>query len=141
MTQKQMEEMNERGDKHMGFDHLKTTHHFLLASDGGAIRVEANSARDKQSRDQIRRHLGHIATMFAEGNFNTPMLIHAKNPPGTDVMQQLKAEISYKFKNTARGALIRIATSNPNALAAIHEFLRFQIREHMTGDSLEVSGR
>ena len=37
MTQKQMDEMNKRGDKHMGFDYLKTTHHFLLANDGGAI--------------------------------------------------------------------------------------------------------
>ena len=37
MTQESMEEMNKRGDKVMGFDHLKTTHHFILASDGGVI--------------------------------------------------------------------------------------------------------
>jgi hypothetical protein len=37
-----MDEMNRGGDKHMGFDHLKTTHHFLLANDGGSIQFEAN---------------------------------------------------------------------------------------------------
>lgn len=140
MTQKQMDEMNMRGDKHMGFDHLKTTHHFLLANDGGAIQVEANDAKDMDSRDQIRGHLRHITTMFSEGNFEIPMLIHEKTPPGSEVMQKLKGEISYKYKETDRGALIQISTSNAQALQAIHEFLKFQIKEHMTGDPLEVKG-
>jgi hypothetical protein len=101
------EKMNMRGDKHMGFDHLKTTHHFLLASDGGAIQVEANDAKDSASRDQIRRHLRHIAMMFSEGDFQVPMLIHERTPPGSEVMQKLKGEISYEYKETDRGALFR----------------------------------
>jgi hypothetical protein len=140
MTQKQMDEMNMRGDKHMGFDHLKTTHHFLLANDGGAIQVEANDAKDTASRDQIRGHLRHIAMMFSEGNFDIPMLVHEKTPPGSEVMQKLKEEISYKYKETDRGALIQISTDNGQALQAIHKFLKFQIKEHMTGDPLEVKG-
>src|SRR6185369_10853082 len=78
MSQHQMDEMNKRGDKHMGFDHLKTTHHFLLANDGGSIQVEANDLKDTESRDQIRQHLRHITMMFSEGNFEVPMLIHEK---------------------------------------------------------------
>lgn len=140
MTQKQMDEMNMRGDKHMGFDHLKTTHHFLLANDGGAIQVEANDAKDTASRDQIRGHLRHIAMMFSEGNFEIPMLIHEKTPPGSEVMQKLREEISYKYKETDRGALIQISTGNGQALQAIHEFLKFQIKDHQTGDPLEVKG-
>src|SRR2546429_8205928 len=97
------EEMNKRGDHVMGFDHLKTTHHFRLLSDGGAIEITANSADDIESRDQIRMHLGHIAKMFAEGNFNAPMLIHDQSPPGVPVMQSLKAEITYKFDEIERG--------------------------------------
>src|SRR5437016_276860 len=124
MSQQQMEEMNKRGDQAMGFDHLKTTHHFLLASDGGSIQVEANDAKDKQSRDQIRQHLRHIAMMFGEGNFQVPMLVHAETPPGAEVMQKLKAEITYKFKETERGALIRISTTNADALKSIHYLLR-----------------
>jgi hypothetical protein len=140
MTQKQMDEMNKRGDKHMGFDHLKTTHHFLLANDGGAIQVEANDAKDTESRDQIRGHLRHITMMFSEGNFEVPMLIHEKTPPGSEVMQKLKGEITYEYKETDRGALIQMSTVNKQALQAIHKFLKFQIKEHMTGDPLEVKG-
>jgi hypothetical protein len=133
-----MAHMNERGDKVMGFDHTKTTHHFLLRSDGGAIQVVANDAADKESRDQIRRHLRHIAKMFSEGNFAAPMLIHETNPPGAEVMKQLKEKIKYDFGETEKGAQIRISTGDAEALNAIYEFLRFQIREHMTGDPLTV---
>ena len=137
-----MEAMNERGDKVMGFDHLKTTHHFLLKTDGGVIKIEANDNADKESRDQIRGHLRHIAVMFSEGNFSAPMLIHSKNPPGTQLMKQLKDKIKYEFGENERGAQIRISTSDAKALGAIYEFFRFQIKEHMTGDPLEVdSGR
>ena len=137
-SQHQMDEMNKRGDKHMGFDHLKTTHHFLLANDGGSINVEANDVKDSESRDQIRRHLRHIAMMFGEGNFEVPMLIHEKTPSGSETMKQLKSEISYEFIETERGASIKISTTNAQAVKAIHEFLTFQITEHKTGDPLEV---
>jgi hypothetical protein len=125
----------------MGFDHLKTTHHFLLANDGGSIQVEANDAQDKQSRNQIRQHLRHIAMMFSDGNFDVPMLVHAEAPPGTEVMQKLKAEISYKYEEMDRGASIRISTGNADALQAVHDFLRYQIKEHMTGDPLEATAK
>ncbi len=134
MSHQQMEDMNKRGDKAMGFDHLKTTHHFILANDGGSIKVEANDPKDDRSRDQIRQHLRHITMMFGDGNFEVPMLVHAEMPPGADVMQRLKAEISFQYKETERGALIRISTANPEALKGVQDFLRYQIKEHMTGD-------
>jgi hypothetical protein len=130
--------VNERGDHVMGFDHQKTTHHFLLYADGGAIEVTANDGNDKESRDQIRKHLGHIAGMFAEGNFKAPMLIHEQVPPGVPVMQRLKAEIKYDYEETERGARVRIRTADAEALSAVHEFLRFQIKDHETGDPTEV---
>jgi len=133
-----MGEMNKRGDRVMGFDHDKTTHHFRLLPDGGFIQVEANDAKDITSRDQIRMHLTHIATMFADGNFKAPMLIHDQTPPGAPTLQRLKTEITYKFENTDRGGRVRIMTRNAEALNAIYEFLRFQIKEHHTGDPLEV---
>ncbi|HYX30203.1 MAG TPA: hypothetical protein VE863_16795 [Pyrinomonadaceae bacterium] len=139
LSQKSMDEMNERGDKAMGFDHTKTTHHFLLAEDGGSIQVEANDPKDKESRDQIRMHFRHITMMFSDGQFDIPMLVHAQTPPGAEVMKRLKAEITYTFKVTERGGMILISTKNSEALRAIHDFLRFQIKEHMTGDPLDVS--
>jgi hypothetical protein len=76
--------------------------------------------------------------MFAEGNFKAPMLIHDQTPPGVPVMQRLKSEIRYEYEESERGARVRIRTANVEALAAVHEFLRFQIKDHKTGDSTEV---
>ena len=135
------EGVNERGDRVMGFDHRKTRHRFLLHPDGGSIEVTANEADDGESRDLIRKHLGHIARMFAEGNFKAPMLIHEQTPPGVPVMGRLKAEIRYDYEETGRGARVRIKTTNAEALAAVHEFLRFQIKDHETGDTTEVRPR
>jgi hypothetical protein len=128
-----------RGDHVMGFSHDKATHHFLLYPDGGAIEVESNSAEDTATRDEIRSHFAHIVKMFSAGDFSAPMLIHAQNPPGSATMKKLRDDIHYTLENTGHGARIRILTQNSDALAAIHEFLRFQIRDHQTGDSLEVS--
>jgi len=133
------EQMNKRGDHVMGFDHMKTTHHFLLQELGGSIEITANNSDDVESKEQIRMHLKHIAKMFAEGNFNAPMLIHEQTPPGVPVMKELKGEIEYNFEEIDRGAAVRISTKNPAALKAIHDFLRFQIKEHKTGDSLSFA--
>jgi hypothetical protein len=131
--------MNERGDQGMGFSQEKTTHHFYLTKTGGIIQVESNNQEDTVSRDQIREHLGHIAMMFAEGDFDIPMFVHDQVPPGVPEMKQLKAALSYKYEETERGGRVIILSDNPQAVSAVQSFLRFQIREHMTGDPLEVS--
>ena len=131
--------VNRRGDHEMGFSHLATVHHFRLYEDGGAIEVEALDAADTASRDRIREHLSYIAKVFAEGDFAKPRAIHDQTVPGTLAMARLKADISYKFENTERGGRVRISTTSGEALAAIYEFLRFQIQDHRTGDSLEVA--
>jgi len=128
-----------RGDQAMGFDHLKTTHHFLLSKDGGSIQVTANDSKDTDSRDQIRMHLGHIAKMFSDGNFDLPMFVHDQIPPGTVVMKQLKTDISYKYVQIDGGAKVVISSDNPAAVSAVHDFLAFQIKDHQTGDQLEVT--
>jgi hypothetical protein len=131
--------MMKRGDAGMGFSHDKTTHHFVLLKDGGVIQVSVNDPKDDASRDQIRMHLSHIAKMFSEGNFNTPMFIHDTTPPGVPTMEKLRSEIHYQYQQTDSGAQIVIATPSSKALQAIHEFLRFQIDEHRTGDQAEVT--
>jgi hypothetical protein len=130
--------VNRRGDAVMGFSHAKTTHHFLLKPDGGVIQVEADDANDLAGRDQIRQHLKHIAKKFSEGDFAAPMLIHAQTPPGVPAMQSLKAKIKYEFEELERGGRIRISTNTQEAVKAVHEFLRFQIKDHQTGDSGEI---
>jgi hypothetical protein len=133
------EGVNDRGDHAMGFSHEKTTHHFRLAVNGGVIEVVVNDPNDTASLDQIRMHLTHIAKLFKEGNFNLPMLIHGETPPGVQAMIRLKSDINYEFESFERGARVRIATSNAEAIEAIHQFLRYQIRDHQTGDSLDLN--
>jgi hypothetical protein len=131
--------VEQRGDHMMGFSHDKTTHHFRHYADGGAIEVTANDPNDTESRDQIRMHLSHIAGMFAAGDFKAPMLIHDQVPPGVPVLQTLKAELKYQYEDIDRGGRVRIATQNKKALAAVYEFLRFQIADHQTGDTAEIT--
>jgi hypothetical protein len=134
-----MHDVERRGDQAMGFDHSKTTHHFLLSASGGSIQVTANDDQDSGSRDQIRMHLAHIAKMFSDGNFEIPMFIHDQMPPGAEVMKQLKSAIAYKYVEIERGAKVVISSENPAAVSAIHDFLAFQIKDHHTGDSLDIS--
>jgi hypothetical protein len=122
----------------MGFSHETTTHHFLLYKTGGAIDVSANNPKDSATRDEIRMHLSHIARRFAAGDFDVPMFIHDTTPPGALVMAKLRDQIRYLYTDTAGGAKIQITTANPEALQAVHAFLRFQISDHQTGDSTEV---
>ena len=131
--------VEKRGDQAMGFSHQMTTHHFLLTKDGGIIGVEADDPNDAASRDAIRQHLDHIATLFKQGDFDIPMFIHAQTPPGVSTMKRLKDEISYEALLTAKGAEVKIASENAEAVSAIHQFLQFQIKDHQTGDSTEVS--
>lgn len=136
--QQRVDGVNERGDHAMGFSHEKTTHHFRLTSDGGAIEVTANDPNDSASREQIRTHLSHIAKMFKEGNFSAPMLVHGEEPAGVATMKRLMADITYTFEAVDRGARVRINTANAEAIDAIHGFMRYQIKDHQTGDTLDV---
>jgi len=127
-----------RGDQAMGFAHQMTTHHFTLTKDGGRIEVEADDPNDKVSRDAIRQHLDHIATLFSQGDFDIPMFIHAQTPPGVSSMKRLKDQIKYQAEPTDKGAEVKMTTANPEAVSAIHQFLKFQIEDHHTGDSKEL---
>ncbi len=130
--------MQQRGNQGMGFDQSKTTHHFRLTKDGGVIEVEANDPKDSESRDQIRMHLSHVARAFADGDFDIPMFVHDKVPDGVPVMKARSQQIQYRFETTENGGRVVISSKDPQALAAIHQFLAFQIREHQTGDDPTV---
>jgi Fe2+ or Zn2+ uptake regulation protein len=127
-------EMNARGAQVMGFSQEKTTHHFVLTFDGGVIDVRANDVKDIASRDEIRMHFQHIAHSFAAGDFTDPMLVHATKVPGTAAMEQLKDALHWNVVETQGGAKMVVTADNKPALDALHEFLKFQIEDHHTGD-------
>lgn len=133
--------VDRRGDTVMGFSHEKTRHQFTLLPDGATIAVTARDGSDTVSVDAIRKHLGHITQMFAAGNFQAPMVIHDQEPPGVAVMRARKAEIRYRFDDVPAGGRVRITTSDRAAVDAVHAFLRFQIRDHRTGDPETIQAR
>jgi len=130
--------VEEHGDQAMGFPHDKTTHHFRLTEDGGAIEVTANDSADKVNVEAIRSHLTHIAIMFQNGDFSTPMFVHGNIPPGVTAMKLLKNKVQFTYEAMDAGGRVRIVSHDPVAIAAVHDFLRFQITDHQTGDPLKA---
>lgn len=131
-------QMNERGEKGMGFSQTTIAHHFLLRTNGGAIRVEVKDPADVDGRNSVRMHLTHIAEAFQKGDFDIPMFVHDTVPPGVPEMNRLRGNILYSFEETPNGGQVVISSPDKAALLAIHQFLRFQIEEHKTGDPTEI---
>ncbi|MGA8151147.1 MAG: hypothetical protein WB952_09370 [Terriglobales bacterium] len=132
-------DVEKHGDEAMGFPQDQTTHHFRLYSDGGAIEVTANDSKDSGNIQAIRSHLTHVVTLFSNGDFSLPMFVHDQVPPGVPMMKEKRAQISYTIEELPAGGGVRIKSTDPEALKAIHDFLRFQIEEHHTGDTSDVS--
>ena len=131
------DQVDERHDHATGVAHEASVHHFLLAKDGGSIRLEATDPADVEGRDRIREHLQAITRAFASGDFSMPMAIHDQVPPGVEVMKKRKGAIRYSYEPSEKGGEVRISTRDPRALSAVHAFLRFQIRDHGTDDPTE----
>ena len=130
--------VDRRGDAVMGFSHLSSKHAFSLHSDGGRIEVNATTPDDLRTVQAIRKHLHQTVAKFAVGDFRPSRAIHGRMPPGASMMRARKSLISYLYAETPRGARIQIQTSDATALKGVHDFLRFQINDHRTGDSQEV---
>jgi hypothetical protein len=122
----------------MDFDQDKTVHHFRLAPDGGAIEIEVRHAEDVALRDTVRMHLRHISQEFAAGNFDQPFATHGETPDGVPDLVTLKDGIGYSFESMKNGGRVRIRAAGQQARDAVHAFLKYQIREHATGDPLTV---
>lgn len=112
-------------------------HHFHLRRNGGAIDLTSNES-GQQAVDAIRAHLKDVLEDFKSGEFKNPRFVHGKTPDGIDVMQKERKSITYRLEQLKDGGRIVIETKNPRALEAIHDFMRFQIAEHRTGDSTRV---
>lgn len=121
--------LQKRGKEAMGVDQYTSTHHFEALPDGGRIELQRD-VDDTAGVAQIRRHLQEIAHSFAAGDFTTPALVHMQHVPGTKVMAAQRAAITYLYRALPRGGEVRIVTHDPDALAAIRDFLAFQRMDH-----------
>ena len=132
-------ELKKRGAAAMGFDQDAVSHRFRLSASGGTIEVTVKDPGDAASLAAIRSHLKEIASEFAAGRFDAPFATHGEVPPGVPALQQHRGDISYRYEEMPAGGRVVIATADAAALAAVHEFLRYQIREHKTGDPVTIN--
>jgi hypothetical protein len=121
--------MQARGARAMGVDQFSSTHHFTDLPDGGRIELERN-VDDSAGVAMIRHHMQMIARAFKTGDFSTPMFVHMRDVPGTATMAAKHEVIFYAVADLPRGGALRITTHDPDALAAVHQFLAFQRQDH-----------
>jgi uncharacterized protein YjhX (UPF0386 family) len=118
-----------RGHTAMGVDQYTSSHRFEPLPDGGRITLQRDQD-DSAGTEQIRAHLRKIAAAFAAGDFTLPGFVHDQEVPGTAVMAALRPRISYTADTLPRGGSVRIRSDDSTAIAAVHQFLSFQRRDH-----------
>ncbi len=118
-----------RGQVAMGVDQYTSSHIFEPLPDGGRIELQRDD-QDSLGTIQIQHHMRQIAASFAAGNFQLPGFVHARTVPGTEVMAARRSEISYTVEELPRGAALRLRSTTPSVVRAIHDFLRFQRQDH-----------
>jgi hypothetical protein len=102
--------VNARGYQSMGFSHEKTTHHFHLLANGGAIEMQSNEPTDAASQGGYPSAFGDDRSKFSQVDFAIPMFIHATVSPGVETMKRLKSKIAYEAENTVGRAQLRTTT-------------------------------
>ena len=133
--------MQARGQMVMGVDQYASAHVFADLEDGGRIVLDAGSASDTAGIAAIRHHMRDIAAAFRAGDFARPFEVHAQVVPGTAVMAARRTGITYTASDRPRGAEVRLRTTDPAAVAAIHAFLAFQrTAHHAAGHEAMSSG-
>jgi hypothetical protein len=121
--------LQQRGKMVMGVDQYSSMHRFDDLADGGRI-VLTRSPEDTAGVRAIRIHLAEITRAFGAGDFGHTMMVHQHALPGTAVMRERRAAITYRMDTLPGGGAVRIKTRDSTALRAIHEFLAAQRGEH-----------
>src|SRR5436190_1758202 len=67
-------------------------------------------------------------------------MTHAEHLKQLEKDADLKGLVRYEYASAPNGGRVVMTTANAKALTAIYDFLRYQIREHGTGDPLTVEG-
>ncbi len=122
--------MQARGEHVMGVNQYTSAHVFEDLPDGGRVVLDRTDSADTAAITTIRAHMRDIATAFRSGDFTKPFQVHAQTVPGTGVMSARRDAISYEAIDRPRGGEVRIRSSDPAAVAGIHEFLEFQRSAH-----------
>jgi hypothetical protein len=118
-----------RGHAAMGVDQYTSSHRFEPLPDGGRISLQRDP-RDSPGEAQIRSLMRWMGMAFVRGDFALPGFVHYRDVPGTAVMAARRSRITYAADTLPGGGQLRLQSSDPSAIAAIHQFLAFQRQDH-----------
>jgi len=120
----------EAGARVMPFDLEKTTHIFEKTGTGGVQRVVADDPNDAEQIALIREHLDEEAAAFRRGDLSDPAEIHGEEMPGLDGLESGATEIDIRYSDLLDGAKIEYESSNPDLVAALHDWFDAQTSDH-----------
>jgi hypothetical protein len=147
------------------FDREKAAVHFTLFTDGATIDLQVVHPTDDVTRHSVEIHMQKVAMALTAGDFAAVRSAKAPAPqhttlhvvtpsgrpaagdastffvPGVATLTRLAREVKYTYVETPDGGRVDIRTASSEALSALHEFLRFQISQHATGDPVDVRKR
>jgi hypothetical protein len=132
-------------------DHTKVTHHFHLYQNGGAIEVSVADSKDHATLEAVRQHLSglgraphgqdHAPQAHAATTAHGQAAAHDAAHTSMTGLSHLKEKVAYTYSETDRGGRVLIETTDPEALTAVHTFLKQQIQHHKTGDPETIRRR
>jgi predicted aspartyl protease len=95
---------------------------YRLNKEGGIIEVQALRTDDNPTRAAVRQQLQEEARKGIS--------------PSTPAMRKHGKQIRYRYEKTRRGGRIRIKAANPDALAAVQDFLRSRMSQPSTSGTI-----
>jgi hypothetical protein len=119
----------EHGAQVMPFDQKQAMHMFLPSATGGVVEVVVHDM-DATPIALVRSHLLQEAAMFTRGDYSDPAYIHGKTMPGLARLQSAPSRVSVRYFETPTGAAITFASADQDLVAAIHQWLAAQQRDH-----------
>ena len=131
--------LQQRGQQAMGVDQTTSTHRFDALPDGGRIELQRD-VDDPAGVATIRAHLQEASAAFAAGDFSTPAFVHMREMPGAADMARLRGRITYEYAPLPRGGQVRITTTDPEAVRAVHAFRAAQRMDHHSGGAGHEGG-
>ena len=129
-SEKQSDEVYQRGSEVMPFDQNLTRHTFVTNSSGGVQTVTVNDSSDSNQIRLIREHLQSEAEKFERGDFSDPAAIHGEDMPGLAELKGGKDFVDVQYNELPDGANLIYSSSDSEMVAAIHQWFNAQNQDH-----------
>jgi hypothetical protein len=115
--------------QHAGASPQHPTHVITVLADGGSIELRAGTA-DAEQIMHVQQHLQQLTEALGTGQLDSPAAAHLMCVPGAADIAAKRASITYLYTELPAGAELRMATADPQALGAIHDFLTHHAEHH-----------